>query len=165
MFTLRKGVPAFVSDKRMPAAAAVWRQLMDALPDEMRVVRSPERIMLGMLAYYCVEWIEAVDDLAVHGHYERTETGAGGVKIVTNPSVQRRTIAHRAIVDLSARFGLTPLDLERLKASVSASADKTPASKPRGKKQAKPSPEETPTKDDWSGLIGPVPPSTTNRRQ
>lgn len=169
MFALKKGVPAFVADRRMPAAAVIWAQLMDALPAEMTAVRTTERVMLGMLAYYCAEWIAAVDDLLAHGHYERTQTGAGGAKIVVNPSVARRDGALRAINDISAKFGLTPLDLERLKASVATAADKGKARSPAAQNRSAAADDdapaaEVPTQDAWSQLLGPAP-ATSRRKQ
>ncbi len=117
--------PKFITDPRMKAAAAVWDELA---PVQAKLLRfeAQHRQMFACFCYYYSEWLQAVDDIAEQGFSVMVATVSGDKMPRKNPSVARRDVAFKQMMDLSGRFGFTPMDqwsLARAQASDDAQAE------------------------------------------
>lgn len=101
--------PAFIKDRRLAPALAMWRELSKTLIGSGRL-SALDRHAFAALCYWHGEWIAAIDDIAARGYSFMANATAGGTRPWTNPSVDRRDTAWDQILTLSAKFGLTPLD-------------------------------------------------------
>lgn len=141
--------PAYIADPRLAPALTVWRELAPQLIASGRL-QSLDRDMFAALCYWRAEWITAVDDILVNGYSFMGKAVAGGARPWTNPAVERRDTAWDQIVQLSAKFGLTPLDRIALNRGANdgllADPDLFSAGKP------KPA-EEAIAPDSWAPLL------------
>lgn len=105
--------PAFIADRRMAPALQVWR---DHAPYVARLgcLQRGDRLTFALLCVYTAEFAMAQDDLLKHGFSMKVKTIAGGHMLRDNPSLARRDTAAKMMLDLSARFGLSPLDRHKL---------------------------------------------------
>ncbi len=101
--------PAFIKDRRLAPALAMWRELAKTLIATGRL-GALDRFAFAMLCYWHGEWIKATDDILERGASFMVPATSGGERPWRNPSVDRQTLANDQIMTLSAKFGLTPLD-------------------------------------------------------
>ena len=92
------------------AAAAVWRKLAPELKRTFRLPVETEDVF-AMLCIYVQEWTDTTDDLHTRGFTQEIETLAGGKMERRRPSTIDRNLAFDNILKLSAKFGLTPVDM------------------------------------------------------
>src|ERR1700730_13641464 len=101
--------PMFINDPRLAGAARVWNE------------HAPQLEKLGLLeglarhtfAIFCVnvgEFVQANEDIIIQVYSNRVRTISGDYMLRENPAVNRRGEAVKNILDLSKRFGFTPLD-------------------------------------------------------
>lgn len=156
--------PAFVADKRLKHALVTWNDLAATL-DQRGCLTKLDRQVFALFCYYRAEFIEAADDILTKGYSMLVPTiakgkdGKTGEMYRTNPSVDRRDHAADMMMDLSKRFGLTPLDRLTLFRVEKSSNDPGLFDNPNGKPPQ--APEDQLPKDNWTALLdGPQPPPT-----
>ncbi len=117
-----QALPIFLSDKRLAAAQAVWHEYAPRL-DRLHFLSTLDRYTFAMFCIYAAEYVLANKDILDKGYSIEVTTvagqkmgkGAKGTQMPRlNPSVDRRDFAAKMMVDLSAKFGLTPLDRLKL---------------------------------------------------
>jgi P27 family predicted phage terminase small subunit len=82
----------------IPLLAA--RGLIDAL----------DKHALAMLCVYVGEFVAANEEVLRNGFTTRVKTVSGDYMLRENPAVSIRDTAQKVVLDISKRFGLTPLD-------------------------------------------------------
>jgi P27 family predicted phage terminase small subunit len=105
--------PAFIRDLRLKPALTMWRELAPLLA-QRKVLEDSDRYQLALLCFWYAEFIVAADDVLRRGYSVRVKTVSGDFMPRKNPAAGRRDHAVEKISELSARFGLTPLDRFRL---------------------------------------------------
>lgn len=111
--------PRFIDDKRLAPAITVWKEYAPRL-DKLNLLARTDRHMFALFCIYVAEFVMANDDILKKGYSMMVPTvarGAGGKPGMMpreNPSVSRRDNAANMMIDLSMRFGLTPLDRAKL---------------------------------------------------
>ena len=150
--------PAFLDDPKMAAALEVWRRFEPELVAR-RVLEDVDRLMLATLCYWVSEFAAATDDIARNGYAIMGKATSGGARPWKNPSVDRRDTAFKAMTDLAAKFGLTPMDrIHLFKAMTDYPGEgawglvPTPVPPGAGKGDGDAGDEETP-QQDWVGKI------------
>jgi P27 family predicted phage terminase small subunit len=101
--------PGLLSDKRLAPALALWREAVPML-EARRVLDASDRFQLAMLCYWWAEFVTAADDILRRGFSVMVKTISGDRMPRKNASANRRDHATDKIAELSAKFGLTPLD-------------------------------------------------------
>lgn len=141
--------PAFIKDRRLAPALAMWRELSKSLIGSGRL-SALDRFTFAMLCYWHGEWIKATDDILERGPSFMVPATSGGMRPWRNPSVDRQTLANDQILTLSSKFGLTPLDRIALNKGrpYQRDDDELPLSTP-----TTPAPDEVPKTDRWTGLL------------
>jgi phage terminase small subunit len=101
--------PAYLADARLKAALQVW---VDQVPllSERGLIEDVDRTAFALYCVYVAEFVTASEDILLHGYSRAVKTISGDKMLRENPSVARRDVAARMVLDLSRRFGLTPLD-------------------------------------------------------
>lgn len=102
-----------IHDRRLAPALAAWRELAPLLT-QRKILEDTDRYQLALLCYWFAEFITAADDVLKRGYSVRVKTVSGDYMPRKNPAAARRDHAFEKITELSARFGLTPLDRFRL---------------------------------------------------
>lgn len=105
--------PGLVRDPRLAPAMALWREVVPML-EARRVLDASDRFQLAMLCYFWCEFVFAADDLLKRGFSLMVRTISGDRMPRRNASANRRDHAADKIAELSAKFGLTPLDRHAL---------------------------------------------------
>jgi P27 family predicted phage terminase small subunit len=105
--------PALLRDPRLKPALAVWRELAPILA-QRKVFEDTDRFQLALLCFWFAEFIVSANDILDRGYSVRVKTVSGDYMPRRNPAAGRRDHACEKISELSARFGLTPLDRFRL---------------------------------------------------
>lgn len=118
-----QALPIFLSDKRLAAAQAVWREYAPRL-DRLHFLSTLDRYTFAMFCIYAAEFVLANKDVLDKGHSVMVTTIAGSRKGKgqtagnqmprRNPSLDVRDHAADMMLDLAAKFGFTPLDRLRL---------------------------------------------------
>lgn len=103
-------LPAMLQDAKYAAAAAVWRRLAPELKRTHRLPVESEFYFI-QVCIYAQEWVAATEDLHLNGFAQHVQTVAGGKMERRRPKTFDRQQAYSNLMDLSARFGLTPMDL------------------------------------------------------
>ncbi len=105
--------PAFITDARLAPALQVWK---DRAPEIARrgCLRGDDRLAFALLCVYTADFVMAQDELLEKGFAISVPTVAGGEMLRANPALARRDTAASMIIDLAARFGMTPLDRYKL---------------------------------------------------
>lgn len=101
--------PGLIRDPRLAPALALWREVVPLL-ECRRVLDAADRFQLAMLCYWWAEFVAAADDVLRRGFSVMVKTISGDRMPRKNPSAARRDHAADKIAELSAKFGLTPLD-------------------------------------------------------
>jgi P27 family predicted phage terminase small subunit len=113
--------PGLIHDRRLAAAQAVWREVVPLL-QARHVLDDADRFQLALLCYWWQEFVIAADDILQRGYSVMVRTVSGDKMPRKNASTSRRDHAFDKISELSAKFGLTPLDRHALqRAAKSAS--------------------------------------------
>lgn len=100
--------PAFL-DKRFAPALAIWREYVPQLA-RLNLFQALDRHTFALFCVYYGEWVTANEDILASGYSKQVKTVSGDKMWRENPSVSRRDVALKAILELSKRFGLTQLD-------------------------------------------------------
>lgn len=103
-------LPPMLQDAKYAAAAQVWRRLAPELKRTHRLPRESENYLV-MLCIYAQEWVSTTDDLHTKGFSQSIKTVAGGRMERRRPMTLDRQQAYNNLMDLSAKFGLTPHDM------------------------------------------------------
>lgn len=106
-------LPAMLRDAKYAPAAVVWKRLA---PELRRTHRLPpeSEFFFVQTCIYAQEWVAATEDLHTVGFVQHIETVAGGKMERRRPRSFDRQQAYSNLMELSARFGLTPHDLYTL---------------------------------------------------
>lgn len=101
--------PGLIRDPRLAPAMAFWREAVPLL-EARRVLEASDRHALALLAFWWSEFVVATDDILRRGFSVMVKTISGDRMPRKNASANRRDHAADKIAELSAKFGLTPLD-------------------------------------------------------
>jgi P27 family predicted phage terminase small subunit len=105
--------PAYLTDPQMAPALAVWREYAPRL-DQLHLLARLDRHTFALFCVYAGEFVVANEDVLVKGYSTRVKTVSGDHMLRENPSVSRRDLAAKMVLDLSSKFGLTPADRNKL---------------------------------------------------
>lgn len=147
--------PRFM-DERFGAALAVWRDYVPKLA-KLHLFEALDRFTFALFCVAVGEWAEANEDIAANGFSRNVKTVSGDMMPRVNPSVDRREAASKIMLEMSKRFGLTPLD----RANLFRSHAELPngrglfggAGRPDADQQPPPEPE-APAPEDAIGILG-----------
>lgn len=106
--------PVLFGLEELAGAVRIWTELSSLLSRRNILDGQLDRHHLAMFCYYTDAWWQAVAQLAAEGKTQRVKTTAGGYMIRTHPAIRERDDAAKMMMDLSVRFGLTPLDRHKL---------------------------------------------------
>lgn len=101
--------PALLADPRCTPALAVWRDYTPKLA-KLNLFGELDRHTFAIFCVYCAEFAAAQQDILDNGYSKNVKTVSGDLMPRVNPSVDRRDTAQKIILEMSKRFGLTPLD-------------------------------------------------------
>lgn len=105
--------PMFINDPRLAGAARVWNEYAPRL-EKLGMLEGLDRHTFAVFCTYVAEFVQANEDVIVHGYSKSVRTISGDHMLRENPAVSRRAEAVKNILDLSRRFGFTPLDRSAL---------------------------------------------------
>jgi len=117
--------PQFLDDRFAPALAA-WKEYAPLLAER----KALDRMFRHTFALFCVwlgELVIANEDIAKNGYSKLVKTVSGDRMPRKNHSVERRDEAMKWVMQLSERFGFTPLDRYKLEQQHQAWAARMPA--------------------------------------
>ena len=100
--------PKFFDD-RSAAALAVWREYAPKL-QAIHLLDPLFRTPFALFCVYAAEFYQAHEDVLANGHYTRVRTISGDMMPRLNPMLQVRDAAAARILELSKRFGFSPID-------------------------------------------------------
>lgn len=118
-------LPAMLQEPKYAPAAEVWRRLAPELRRTNRLPRESEVLFLEF-CIYAQEWVSQTDDLHTKGFTQRIKTVAGGTMERRRPMVLDRQQAFQNCLQLSPKFGLTPMDMYDLFKGQAAAAANNP---------------------------------------
>ena len=118
-------VPAMLQDPKYAPAAAVWRRIAPELRRTNRLTAADEFAFM-QFCIYAQEWTAHTDDLHSKGFTQKIATVAGGKMERRRPSTFDRQQAFSNGAVLSAKFGLTPVDMYDLFKGQRAAAETNP---------------------------------------
>lgn len=123
--------PGLMYDRRLAAAKAVWCEVVPLL-QARHVLDDGDRLALALYCYWWGEFVAAADDIARRGYSVLVKTISGDRMPRKNASASRRDHAFDKIAELSAKFGLTPLDRHALRRAANAGSmsDQLPLREP-----------------------------------
>jgi P27 family predicted phage terminase small subunit len=113
--------PGLIRDRRLAAAKAVWREVVPLL-QARHVLDDADRFQLALLCYWWQEFATAADDILRRGYSVLVKTISGDRMPRKNASTSRRDHAFDKIAELSAKFGLTPIDRHALQRAAKAAS-------------------------------------------
>jgi P27 family predicted phage terminase small subunit len=143
--------PMFINDPRLAGAARVWNEHAPRL-ETLGMLEGLDRHTFAIFCVNVAEFVQANEDVIASGYSKRVKTISGDYMLRENPAVSRRAEAVKNILDLSRRFGFTPLDRFALfRVSQAGSFPLFGGNEP--KPNALPS-TETPA-DGWGRLLNP----------
>jgi P27 family predicted phage terminase small subunit len=111
--------PRFIDDPRLAHAVTVWKEYAPRL-DRMNLLARTDRHLFALFCVYVAEFVQANDDVLKRGYSVMVPTiakdanGKPGKMPRENPSVGRRDHAAEMMIELSVKFGLTPMDRAKL---------------------------------------------------
>lgn len=100
--------PVFL-DQRFAPALAVWNDYAPRLADR-NLLDPLDRHTFALFCVWLGEFVTANEDIARNGYSRLVKTVSGDKMPRENHAVARRDTAMKYVLDLSKRFGLTPLD-------------------------------------------------------
>jgi len=144
--------PALLTDPRCAHALAVWREYAPRLARNNLLVEL-DRLTFAMFCVYYGEFIEATQDIRDKGKYFLVKmTFSEDTMPRANPSVAIRDKAWAVVMEMSKRFGLTPLDRYSLTAQQASALGNGGGLFDHAQKPAAESPAAAP--DDLVGSLG-----------
>lgn len=105
--------PALIDDPKLADALWIWRRYAPQL-HEQNLFGDLDRLTFAMYCVYQAEFFLADEDIRKNGYSFMVAATAGGRRPWENPAVARRETAGKMALELSKRFGLTPLDRSTL---------------------------------------------------
>lgn len=101
--------PRYITDKRLKPALAVWQDYAPQLAG-IHLLTPLDRHTFAILCVYMGEFVAANEEILRKGYSVNVKTVSGDKMPRENPAVSRRDLAVKVVLELSKRFGLTPLD-------------------------------------------------------
>lgn len=138
-------LPAMLIDLKYAPAAEVWKRLAPELRRTHRLPLESETAFV-MLCVYAQEWVAATEDLHLNGFHQSIATVAGGKMERRRPGTLDRQQAFANFLDLSRRFGLTPMDMYDLFKGQAAVAVQNPGLFGEDRQQPAATPEPASTR-------------------
>lgn len=142
--------PPTYLDKRFAPALAVWRDYAPKLA-KVNLLEPLDRHSFALFCVYLGEWLSANEDILANGYSRLVKTVSGDKMPRESPSVARRDTALKVVLELSKRFGLTPLDRYGLFKDQAASPWQGTPLGGTGKPEQPPA--EDPADDDPIGML------------
>lgn len=105
--------PALFGVEEFKGAIAIWNEFAPVLRRRNMLDRL-DRHTLAMFCYYLDRFWTAVKQIAGEGATQRVKTVAGGYMVRDHPAIRHRDDAGKVVLDLSVKFGFSPLDRHRL---------------------------------------------------
>ena len=118
-------LPSMLRGELYEGAAHLWRKLAPVLRSTHRLPVESEHAF-AMLCIYSQEWAVTTNDLHANGFAQSIKTVAGGKMERRRPMTLDRQQAFSNVLDLSRRFGLTPVDMYDLFKGQAAAATHNP---------------------------------------
>lgn len=116
--------PARLTDNPAFAeAATIWAELAPRLAQTYRL-DSDDRIAFESFCIYAADFIALSAIVATEGHTQSVKTVSGDDMIREHPAAKRLDKVHGKMMELAARFGLTPSDRFSLFKDQSAAASR-----------------------------------------
>lgn len=132
--------PVFLKDARIKHALVIWKEYAGKL-SRLNLLEETDRYVFAVFCVYMGEFVAANDEILKKGYSVMVKTISKDLMPRENPAVWRRDLAVKVIMELSKRFGLTPLDRFALVRDQAGAADREGADLFR-KNSAPPSDEE-----------------------
>lgn len=107
-----KAPPAFL-DERFAPALAVWKDYAPRLA-HLNLLDPLYRHAFACFCIWVGEFVMANEDIQKHGYSRNVKTVSGSMYPRVSPAVGRRDTAMSFMLDLSTKFGFTPLDHYKL---------------------------------------------------
>jgi P27 family predicted phage terminase small subunit len=105
--------PVYLTSPLMAPAYAIWREYAPRL-DKLHLLAQLDRHTFALFCVYSAEFVIANEDVMANGYSTRVKTVSGSYMPRENPSVSRRDFAGKMVLELSGKFGLTPVDRNKL---------------------------------------------------
>jgi P27 family predicted phage terminase small subunit len=115
----RLAPPTLLTDPRCAGALTVWREYAPKLA-KLNLFTELDRHTFSIFCVYAAEFAAAQLDIMSNGYSTLVKTISGDKMPRINPSVKRRDRAQAIVLEMSTRFGLTPVDYYRLVGQQSA---------------------------------------------
>lgn len=103
------GAPMLLADERLAPALQVWKDYAPQLQKNNLLERT-DRHIFAMFCVYTADWVSANEEILNKGHMQKVKTVSGSYQWKDTPAIRRRDNAMGFILELSKRFGLTPVD-------------------------------------------------------
>jgi P27 family predicted phage terminase small subunit len=107
------GAPSLLADARMAPALQVWKDYAPQLRNN-NLLDATDRHTFAVFCVFMADFAAANEEILLKGYSVNVKTVSGDKMPRDNPAVSRREIAVKFILELSKRFGLTPLDRYQL---------------------------------------------------
>jgi P27 family predicted phage terminase small subunit len=101
--------PGFIAMQSLKPAAQVWRDHAPRL-HKLGLLGDLDRYMFALMCVYAAEFVIAHEEILLKGYAVETPMTNGGHMLRENPAVARRDVAAKMLLELSRRYGFTPLD-------------------------------------------------------
>jgi P27 family predicted phage terminase small subunit len=154
-----QALPIFLEDKRLAPATIIWREYAPRL-DKLHLLTTLDRYTFAMFCIYAAEFVLANRDILDKGYSVGVPTiakgkdGKSGIMLRENPAVSRRDFAAKMMLDLAEKYGLTPLDRNKLIREHAMRADEeTLFGRVRSQPQ-QPTPHAPPADDEANSMVG-----------
>lgn len=146
----RLAPPAFIADPRLAPALRFWKEHAPQL-EALGTLEAIDRFTFAMFCVYVAEFIAAEDDILTKGYSVLVKTVSGDRMPRENPSVDRRDLAAKMILEMSRMFGLSKVDrLNISKLARGTALEGTLFDPPTEPKTTK----ENESDGEWSRLLG-----------
>lgn len=99
--------PKILRDPHLETARRIWIELMPVLRS-FNLLTKLDRYTFAMYCVHMSDWLSATKDIADNGHSYKAVNVNGDELHRMNPAVKVRQVSERAILEISARFGLDP---------------------------------------------------------
>lgn len=145
--------PMLLTDPRCAPALAVWREYVPKL-SERNLFGALDRHTFAIFCVYSGEFVTAQQDILENGYSGVYKNVNGDPMPRANPSVDRRDTAQKVILEMSRRFGLTPIDLYALVASQASAHASGGGLFDNTKPSAQPKPSESEEPKQTGSMVG-----------
>lgn len=147
-------MPPFMADPQYAGAAAIWRYHEPLLRE--RNFWEPQ--FIGPFTGFCIyydEFLAADREVKAKGFGVEGKSTSGGSRFWKNPAVDVRDHAFARVMELSARYAFTPLDLYKLERESAAADSGRGRRVPHQPGQSDLLPSETEPRTDAPHVSGP----------